>query len=99
METGEVNREIDQLKQDIAVLRSDMSTLINTLKETGVNRGRDAFDSANRRIRETSTRLRDQAVETQQTVERSIGERPLSSVLTAFGTGFVIGMLMDRHHH
>jgi ElaB/YqjD/DUF883 family membrane-anchored ribosome-binding protein len=30
-------------------------------------------------------------------VEHQIGQHPLSSVLIALGTGFVIGKLLDRH--
>lgn len=96
MASTEVDKELDQLKSDVATLREDMATLIDTMKAAGMEQGREAYDRAYSRARQAGERVRERAGEAYGVVGREVEDRPLTSVLVAFGTGFVVGMLLDR---
>lgn len=84
--------DVEDLKAEFANLRSDVSELTETVRHMSsekAERGRE-------RLRQTAARSRAQARETVETVETGISERPLTSIATAFGAGFVIGKLLDR---
>lgn len=91
-ERDTINSEIDRLRKDVISLRSDMAALLEAAKEAGIARGHKAYE----RLSETGDRARRRAHDAQEHVEDYIEEKPLTSVLVAFGTGFVIGMLLDR---
>jgi ElaB/YqjD/DUF883 family membrane-anchored ribosome-binding protein len=96
MENEEINSELNQLKSDIADLRDDMASLLKTLKDAGMDQGREVYNRASERARQARDKVHEQAEETYSTLGREVEAHPLTSVLTAFGTGFVIGMLLDR---
>jgi len=98
MATEQINREVDQLKTDIAALRADMSSLIKTLKDAGIDKGREYYDNASDRVHQAGDTVRKRANDAYSAVGKEVEEHPLTSVLTAFGTGFVVGMLLDRRH-
>jgi len=98
MATEQINKEVDQLKNDIAALRADMSSLVKTLKDVGIDKGREYYDQATDRAHQASDTVRKRANDTYSAVGKEVEEHPLTSVLTAFGTGFVVGMLLDRRH-
>ena len=86
------SRTADDLRADIDKLKSDVSTLMETLgKIAGEGRQEGA-----RRVREARERVAAQAEQSLQAVETQIAERPFISVLAAFGVGLVIGRLLDR---
>jgi ElaB/YqjD/DUF883 family membrane-anchored ribosome-binding protein len=96
MPNEELTRELNQLKSDIAGLRGDMASLVKTLKDAGIDEGREAYQRASERARRAGEAVREQANEAYTVIGREVEEHPLTSVLAAFGTGFVIGMLLDR---
>ncbi len=99
MATNEVNQELEQLKSDVATLREDMATLIDTLKQAGTEEGREVYDRVQTRARQAGANVRRSTSEAYGVVGREVEERPLTSILAAFGTGFVVGMLLDRRGH
>jgi len=98
MATEQINREVDQLKSDIAALRADMSSLIKVIKDTGIDKGRQYYGQASDRVQQAGDTVRQKATDAYTTVGKEVEEHPFTSVLTAFGTGFVVGMLLDRRH-
>jgi ElaB/YqjD/DUF883 family membrane-anchored ribosome-binding protein len=90
----EVNTDIGQIKQDLVTLRSDLGTLMSTLKDMGIEQGRVAYS----RAREVGSAAAGQAVTAQQNMEHYIEARPISSVLVAFGTGFALGTILSTRH-
>ena len=99
MATQDVDKEMNQLRSDVAELREDMAALVKTMKDAGVEQGHHFYDRAQERARETGEAVRERAHEAYNAVGREVEERPLTSVLAAFGTGFVVGMLLDRRNH
>ncbi len=93
------NEELEQLKSDVATLREDMATLVDTIKQAGMEEGREAYERVQARAREAGADVRRRTSEAYGVVGREVEERPLTSILVAFGTGFVVGMLLDRRGH
>ena len=88
------NEDVARLREDFDKLSDDVAALMTSLKEMGVARGREAVD----RTRRAGDDLRADARAMEDRAEREIGAHPLTSVLTSFGLGFLIGMLLDRRH-
>lgn len=81
-----------ELRQDLATLKADLGTVMNAVKDLSIEQGREVYG----RLRETGERARVQAQVAQESMERYIETRPLTSVLVAFGTGFAIGTLLGN---
>lgn len=92
----DITKELNQLKSDIADLRDHMASLVKALKDAGIDQGREAYNKASERARQASESVRAQADEAYSAIGREVEEHPLTSVLAAFGTGFVVGMLLGR---
>ncbi len=91
----ELNKEMEQLKKDLKGIQSDISSLAGTLKSAGVEQGRATYG----RVKHQGDELRRRGGEAASSVSEAIDERPITSVLTAFGTGFVIGLLLNQRRH
>jgi len=84
--------DYDELRKELDKLRSDMADLTRTLKDIAADRGSEAYE----KIRKSADRAQEQAADTVEAVGHEIGERPFTSVLSAFILGFLIGMLSGR---
>jgi ElaB/YqjD/DUF883 family membrane-anchored ribosome-binding protein len=87
-----VDDELEKLRRDLDQLRGDILSLTETFREIGVEKGRAAVDKAKR----TGANMRSEADALRARADRGIEERPITSVLTSFGIGFLVGMLLDR---
>jgi ElaB/YqjD/DUF883 family membrane-anchored ribosome-binding protein len=98
MAVEDINKEMNQIKADVKALRDDMASLMRTLKDAGVEQGREAYDRAYENARQAGESVRNRAGEAYSAFGKEVEEHPLTSVLAAFGTGFVVGMLLDHRH-
>jgi ElaB/YqjD/DUF883 family membrane-anchored ribosome-binding protein len=103
MADTDYKKEMESLKSDLSQLREDVGNLTVALKEAGAARASEMSDEARQRMQAAasnlSARYDDMRVRGEQAVEpvtREIQERPLTSVLTAFGVGFIIGKLLEK---
>ncbi|HET8551147.1 MAG TPA: hypothetical protein VFM97_01565 [Gammaproteobacteria bacterium] len=85
-------KDINAIKGDVESLRSELKSLTDTIKREAEHQARAGYE----KVREYGEKARHQAKQGAAMVEDQIEERPLISVLTAFGVGFVIGKLLDR---
>ncbi len=102
MAEEELRAELQALKEDLARLRADLGGLVEALKEAGAERAegyRERVGEELRRRREAVERRLDEARERgRQAVEElgeEVGAHPFSSLLAAFGVGFVLARLLD----
>ena len=95
---SEFDKELDQLRSDMADLRKDMSALVKTMKDAGISEGQHLYEEAAERAKHARDAARKRATDTYSALEKEVEERPLTSILTAFGTGFVMGIILDRRH-
>lgn len=97
-----LQEELETLKADVAKLRSDVGDLLDILKSLGaekVNNAKDALDDElekrRQEIRDALAGARARGERTAHAVEGEIAEHPLSSIMAAFGIGFLIAKLLD----
>ncbi len=87
-------KDIHALKGDMDSLKADISSLSDSVKHQTRHQARAGYAKA----QEYGQKARHQAEHGAQVFEDQIEERPLVSVLTAFGVGFILGKLLDRRH-
>lgn len=87
-----VNKDLDELRDEVSKLRSDITDIADTLTKLAG----DAVTDGQNRFRQSSARTREKAREVWGGLEHELEERPLTSVAVAFGLGFVLGKLLDR---
>lgn len=82
----------DTLHKELNQLRSDIAALKSTIKDLVAERSNAAYDG----VRRTAKKTTEQASQAADAVGHEIAERPLTSVLGAFGIGLLIGVLFNR---
>ncbi len=97
-----IRKELDALKKDLAQLRTDIAGLTDAVKTVAGERVGNTRDQARERVqgaREEIERKLDELLaqgrEAVDGVEQQIAQHPGSSILTAFGLGFIIARLLD----
>lgn len=90
--TDDFNKEMDQLKKEFSALRTDLGSLVASVKELAEKQSEKVVDLAE----DAKETVRNQTKVAGESVEKYIEERPLTSALVAFGSGFVIGMLLSN---
>jgi len=104
------NAELEAVKADLAQLRGDVSDLLQAVREQNEQRVRDrasqAKDQVQSAFREGMDTLdrgyrqaREQGERRVEEAEDMVGNHPLTSVVAAFGIGFVIAKLLDGGRH
>jgi len=83
--------DIDKLKQDLDALRRDVAAIASGITNLGAAKSDDAFA----RAEEIGERARASLAAAEELLGREIEERPIASLIVAFGVGFLIGKLLD----
>ncbi|KPV40007.1 hypothetical protein AN478_07445 [Thiohalorhabdus denitrificans] len=99
-EKNDLNEEIRALKDDLSSLRSDVSELAEAMREAGRDKASDwrssVQDEWNERREELLHALgvaRDRGRQAEEDLERSIGEHPWTSLVAAFGVGYLLAKI------
>lgn len=100
---AEVPKEdLHNLREDFNKLREDMVHLSATLKDLGAERAQETKERLNGRLGNARDRLRERVdaggqrgKEYYDRLGCSVSGRPMISLLTAFGIGFVVAKLFD----
>jgi ElaB/YqjD/DUF883 family membrane-anchored ribosome-binding protein len=85
-------KSAEDLQDELAQLRDDMSALMKTVSRVADNGQREGIA----KIKQAGTAATGQARQGIDTAEKTITQNPLISVLVAFGTGLLIGKLVKR---
>jgi len=95
-----VQDELQTLKDDVAKLRTDVSELVGLLKDLGADKIDEArgtveegLRARREQLRESVGRAKARGKKAADDIEEQITEHPLSSLLAAFGLGFIIAKL------
>jgi len=86
------DNEIETLRQELKTLRKDFAELKDTLGDVSRQQWREGAASA----RSAGDNARERATESVHQFEAGIQGQPLTSVLSAFSVGFVLGKLLDH---
>jgi len=96
-----VKDDYQALRDDLQQLRGDLSALANSVVTSGKTRASETKQSAVANARERLERLASQAgevrnrgLEAVENVEREVAGHPWRSVLTVFGVGVFVGMVL-----
>jgi ElaB/YqjD/DUF883 family membrane-anchored ribosome-binding protein len=103
MASRNLETELDTLKGEFERLRKEVGAFGEAASEDIMRRGGRLRAAAGRAAERAGDHLSDAAEEVgrrgrkgQLVVEHQIEERPLTSVLLAFGLGVLVGKLLDR---
>lgn len=102
---GDLRKELDALRSDIASVQADLARIAETIGKGSGKAAEDAGETIRRRFEELQHAIQDQiaGIVDPARVRRSVAgvgqrieERPLLSMLIAFGTGLLISLLVGR---
>ena len=96
MSSHNVESEFDTLKDDLAKLRADVASLSATLRDVTSDTVHEQVDAIRGRINSLTDSAKVEGQQRLDELTERIEERPLTSVLIAFGVGILLGRLFDR---
>jgi ElaB/YqjD/DUF883 family membrane-anchored ribosome-binding protein len=103
MAERDLQKDLDAVKEDLAKLRSDIAELTQRLIDTGRsevstarNRVRSEARNLGREFRATLDEHGEQGLKTVESIEQLLTDRPLVSLLAAFGLGLLVGKFLQR---
>ncbi|AQT67702.1 hypothetical protein STSP2_00850 [Anaerohalosphaera lusitana] len=105
--TKEINREVEQLKNDIRKLRSDLTEMLGSVggySQEKVMRSRNKLKEAmadlegrtKERFDHAQKAVREHGDEALNTSRKYIEKKPLASVLISFAVGIVVAGILGR---
>lgn len=103
MSTNTKETDVDVLRKDIEDLKASVSALIGDLKKSADARGTSAAESARAKLdslgqsaSDMARAAADRGRHTAEAAADTVRDRPLQSVLIAFGAGLLLAKLLDR---
>jgi len=96
MTTLNLEGEFGVVKEDLARLRADVANLSAALKGATSGAVHEQMESLRSRLDNLTGEARVQGRQALDDLTDRIEDRPLASVLIAFGIGMLIGRLLDR---
>tara|TARA_R110002072_G_scaffold1309_11_gene10711 strand:- start:329 stop:649 length:321 start_codon:yes stop_codon:yes gene_type:complete len=87
---------VDDLSEQIAVLKSDIAALTNTLGAYGKAKTTEATETAKDTVDDLAAAGRVKAIETQKQAEEFIRTQPATALGIAAGVGFLVGLITAR---
>lgn len=88
--------EFDTVRDDLTKLSNDIANLAASLKDGATDTAREQLAAARERFEQLTEEARTRGEEQLESLAATIEERPLTSVLIAFGVGIILGRLLDR---
>ncbi len=106
----DTNAELEAVKADLAQLRGDMTDLLKAVREQNEQRFQDkahqardgvkaAFDEGVDTLNRGYEQVRTQSRERVDDAEQVLSNHPLTSVMAAFGIGFVVAKVLNGGRH
>jgi ElaB/YqjD/DUF883 family membrane-anchored ribosome-binding protein len=96
----ETATDVDAIARDLATLKHDLAALMAKMKVDAVNGATDTGEAILDRLGAGASHLRDSVVAQGERSAKAIGhqveERPVLSLLVAFGVGALVGRLLFR---
>lgn len=86
------SKEADELQEQFAALKADVAAIAETLKDMTDRRRVDGVEA----VKTAASNAKHRADEASAEVQKHVAERPLASLLIAFGVGFLAGKALER---
>ncbi len=87
----QMDTDIAALQSDITQLRADLAKISSTMRDIAGN----GVAGAEETLQASTERVWGEAKRHAQNVGREIEERPFAAALAAFGTGILLGLLLN----
>jgi len=87
----EISRDVDRLRSEIDEMRKDLKTMTRALRDASAEKGKEALDH----VEYLRKRAGKHVTRAEKRLEHGIEERPIVSVVAAFGVGFLLAKLLD----
>jgi ElaB/YqjD/DUF883 family membrane-anchored ribosome-binding protein len=91
-----IESEFDTVRDDLTKLSNDIANLAASLKDGATDAAREQLAVARDRFDALTEQARSRGEEQLEGLADAIEDRPLTSVLIAFGVGIILGRLLDR---
>jgi len=85
------------IKDELLALKKDMAGLVSATRETNIESANTHVDSIAEQVNAILTDLGKTLESEESQLEELIAERPVAALVSAFGLGIVIGLLVRRH--
>jgi ElaB/YqjD/DUF883 family membrane-anchored ribosome-binding protein len=90
----------DTIVDDLGTLKRDIGRLMDQMKSGAVDGASEAaqnlLNQLNERASDIYDNLSDQGERSVKAISRQVEERPITSLLVAFGVGMIVSRLMSR---
>lgn len=96
MKPRSYSNEFDSVRDDLTKLSADIASLAQAIKDGAGDTAREQLALARERFDRLTEDAREHGQDTIDSLVEQIEERPLTSVLIAFGVGVILGRLLDR---
>lgn len=93
---GTGSAEIDRLRTDLDRVRSDIGDLARAVKSAGYAKAGEARRTVEDELHQVADRIRSGTKDARDTLQSEVQERPLVTMLVAFGVGVLVGKILDR---
>jgi ElaB/YqjD/DUF883 family membrane-anchored ribosome-binding protein len=88
--------EFDTVREDLTKLRSDIAAIKNTLQEVATEKVRARVNEAQQKFDKWSETARYRSRASLENFASEVEDRPLTSIMVAFGAGVILGRIFDR---
>lgn len=86
-----------ELRDELQALKDDLADLMNTTSEGIFGASKSRADALAGQIKATLNDLSETLSEQEDHVDNIITDRPITSLVSAFALGVVIGFMLRRH--
>lgn len=96
MAQPDLTKDVEDIKESVEKLRSDLSKVTQTMIEKGKSETEAAKDRLIEELKFELEAAKDKGKEKVEDVERQIQDKPFMSMIIAFIIGLVIGKFFDK---
>jgi ElaB/YqjD/DUF883 family membrane-anchored ribosome-binding protein len=97
---AEAPASFDTVVDDLGTLKRDIGRLVDQMKSGAVDGASEAaqnlLNQLNERASDIYDNLSDQGERSVKAISRQVEERPITSLLVAFGVGMIVSRLLSR---
>lgn len=91
-----LKKDIDELKAALKALTGDLKGLVDTNADSAAKKAGEKLGEIRQDMAGAAQKVADQGRQSAEAVADAVKERPLQSLIVAFGVGLLLTRLLDR---
>ena len=92
----DIEAEFGTVKEDLTKLKSDLTSIKDSVQAMATEKVRAKFNDAQQKFDQWTETARYRSRAGLENFAAEVEDRPLTSILVAFGIGVVLGRILDR---